>query len=37
MKYILAQGSQEGREEKTFSDSCYRWQVVDKKSMKTPC
>ena len=36
MKYILAQGRLEGREEKTLSDSCFQWQMSDKTTIKTP-
>lgn len=35
MKYILAQGRLEGKEEKTFSDSCFQWQMSDKTTVKT--
>ena len=36
MKYILAPGRLEGREEKTSSDSCFQWQMADKTTIKTP-
>ena len=35
MKYILAQGRLEGKEEKTLSDSCFQWQMSDKIIVKT--
>ena len=35
MKYILAQGRLEGKEEKTLSDSCFQWQMSDKIIIKT--